>query len=1425
MTKKFPNLPHLTSAALAAGVLCACAALVLSWPLPTVGGEQSYVIAIPIAASMAGLLLLCLVALAALEYGIWPAALPVAGGVAILITATIASWVLMLAPPFGIALFGVGNDPAAPAAGFPSATARNAAIAVALASLAPLLLTTRVYQNLKRPLAWAAGLLLVVGPVLAVHGIYDLAEFLAWAAALCMGIALLSSRHTRATVDGKRYADWGARTRAFVVVAVIALTLILWHAVRAAEIRQLQSEVDSAARMAVEEWRNSITDRIRSTDRLRMHWEALGWNVADSVYLADSQNFMRDYPGIHALLITDAQGRILKIALRDIQIGAQPSDRDRVALARADGLPAGVAQRASTAALAAIAALSRIRTREPDTINGVELIQSAAPAFDGAGRPVGAMVLVFRRDINDTLLLANAAPDFNLRVFTNGVLTYNRPAHDENLETAEAVARSGYPFNATQQVQLNFNDYVFELTPGRRAFERSLTGVPGLVLVFAWVALLLLMFALHNERRAYTLARDRERILNESLDLICTLDANGRYVTVNARSLAVLGYTPEEMIGKHYSEFAHPDERPALAKQWDEAQRGIPLPSMPLRFVDKHGSTVYLQGNAHWSQQERLFFCDMRDVSEQHALELARKHAADTLDAGVEQAGCVVYELDYDTQSINWVGAAAALTGYTAEELHRAGFDGWMAAIHPDHREHVRDTFKRCFATRQPHSIDYRLRRKDGDYIPVLDRGRYIHDGTNTQPRMIGALIDLTAIRQQELALRRSEERYRIIATQVGALILERDVRTGLSRIFGPVERIFGFTKEQVEGRPMPLDDTMVHPDDRARVSATFEEAEKKLSNFYVEYRRRHRGGHYIHIAARGVVLPGADGKAERSVVAITDITERKQSEERLLESEERFRLAAEQARQIVYEFTYNEQMEIESMRFAGATDALLGYDMQEFSAIHRDGHLVLFHPEDLPIARTLPAATVNQVGNFQVEHRLRHRDGHYVYVENRAAARRDANGNLIAIVGMLLDISARKAAEAQRQTYTDQLGKLADIARTVSTQLSVYDLLDFLARSMRELTRASAAAAVVHATTAGEEEAATVARSEEDTPQRGASAGLGSEEMYALLHGASQPVRLTAEQIAAYGVHGPHTNDKPPLRSWLAAPLVGRDGVRLGLLEMTDKIDGDFTDSDAQVLSQLAGLASVALENIRLYATLEERVAARTRELQLSNRELEAFSYSVSHDLRAPLRAIAGFSSILEQEYAGKLDTGARRYIQRIGHGVERMANLIDDLLSLARVSRLELKRESVDLTALSKTIVKRHVERWPDRAIQIKIDPRMRAEADPRLVEVALENLVENAIKFSGTREQAQVHIGKRSANGHATFFVRDNGVGFDPEYAANLFGVFQRLHSASEFPGTGVGLATVQRIVQRHRGRVWAESQLNEGATFYFTFDSEA
>ena len=236
---------------------------------------------------------------------------------------------------------------------------------------------------------------------------------------------------------------------------------------------------------------------------------------------------------------------------------------------------------------------------------------------------------------------------------------------------------------------------------------------------------------------------------------------------------------------------------------------------------------------------------------------------------------------------------------------------------------------------------------------------------------------------------------------------------------------------------------------------------------------------------------------------------------------------------------------------------------------------------------------------------------------------------------------------------------------------------------------------------------------------------------------------------------------------------------------------------------------------------SLERRVKERTAELEAANSHLEAFSYSVSHDLRAPLRSIIGFSEILASECSDALGEEGRGHLQRVRKSAGQMGELIEGLLHLARVVRADLNRVRVDLTALAEDVVREIREREPDRAAVFVIAPGMQAAGDPILIRSVLVNLVGNAWKFSSKRPDARIEIGeKRNALGHRAFYVKDNGAGFDDRYAEKLFGAFQRMHKQEEFAGTGVGLATVQRIITKHGGKIWAESRPNEGATFYFT-----
>ncbi len=234
----------------------------------------------------------------------------------------------------------------------------------------------------------------------------------------------------------------------------------------------------------------------------------------------------------------------------------------------------------------------------------------------------------------------------------------------------------------------------------------------------------------------------------------------------------------------------------------------------------------------------------------------------------------------------------------------------------------------------------------------------------------------------------------------------------------------------------------------------------------------------------------------------------------------------------------------------------------------------------------------------------------------------------------------------------------------------------------------------------------------------------------------------------------------------------------------------------------------------------LELRVHERTNELNNINKELEAFSYSVSHDLRAPLRAIDGFSQALLEDYGEQLDATGQDHLQRVRLAAQRMSTLIDDMLNLSRVTRSEMRRERLDLSAVCRSIAEELQRGAPDRDVTFVITEGLTVDGDSRLLRVAIENLLGNAWKYTSAHNRARIEFGLKQDNGRPAYFVRDDGAGFDPRYSDRLFGAFQRLHAMTEFPGTGVGLATVQRIIRRHGGEIWAEGAVEKGATFYFT-----
>jgi signal transduction histidine kinase len=291
-------------------------------------------------------------------------------------------------------------------------------------------------------------------------------------------------------------------------------------------------------------------------------------------------------------------------------------------------------------------------------------------------------------------------------------------------------------------------------------------------------------------------------------------------------------------------------------------------------------------------------------------------------------------------------------------------------------------------------------------------------------------------------------------------------------------------------------------------------------------------------------------------------------------------------------------------------------------------------------------------------------------------------------------------------------------------------------------------------------------------------------------------------------------------VHSFAVVPIRAR-GTIIGTLSLMRSGPGrGYTFDDLTLLQDLADRAGLAIENARLYGELERRVQQRTAELELANEGLEAFSSAVAHDLRAPLRWIDGFAQALLEDQGARLDEQGRHQLDRIRQASQRMATLVDDLLSLGRISRAPVVCARVDLGEIAAEIVAELRQRDRGRRVTVEITPGLEAHADPALARIALQNLLGNAWKFTGKKPEARIQLGQAPSATGPAFFVRDDGAGFDMAYAGKLFQPFQRLHGAAEFEGTGVGLATVHRIVSRHGGRIWAEGAPGAGATFFFT-----
>ncbi|MDF3059868.1 MAG: hypothetical protein K0R17_4083, partial [Rariglobus sp.] len=897
--------------------------------------------------------------------------------------------------------------------------------------------------------------------------------------------------------------------------------------------------------------------------------------------------------------------------------------------------------------------------------------------------------------------------------------------------------------------------------------------------------------------------------------IVAITDAQGRITFVNDKFCAISKYSREELIGRdhriinsgsHSKEFFH--------DLWSTIGRGqVWHGEIKNRAKD---------GSYYWVDTTIVPFLDARgkpvqyvairaDITQKKLGELALRASEQrfrtTLDNLME--GCQIMGHDWRYLYINGAAAghnrrpAEGMIGHTIMEcfpgIEATGMFAMMQA---------------CMAGGPAHEMETEFVYPDG-------MRAWFHLIIQPVPEGVFVLsADITARKEAEALLRRQKEELRVLFDLIPAMIWFKDTQNRHLRVNQRAADAAGKTVAELEGRlceeVYPKEDADKYYLDDLDVIRS------GLPKLGITETIQDANGRDCWIQTDKVPYCDETGKVVGIVVVAQDITEKKLAHEKLASERTLLRTLIDVLPDEIYVKDEASRFVVcneTCARFMGVSDAaeLIGKTDADFRP-----------PEVAARFRATELRILQGGAPFRNhEHAFTQADGSQLIIVSSKVPLRDSRGNIIGIVGTGQDITERKLAERRLATQSA-------VSRALATSASMDEAAPLILGAVADSEGWDFGAVWER------DEAAGVLRCRDVWRRPGlpldALEARTREITFARGTGLPGRVWETGEALLIPDLAVDSGYPRAPLalaaglRSALGFPLL-QEGQVIGVI---DFLAADARDADEK-LKEMLGLIGRqiglfiqrrhAQDQVRLInAELERRVLERTAQLEAANKELEAFSYSVSHDLRAPLRAVDGFSQALVEDYGALLPADGRGYLETIRSETQRMGELIDDLLTFSRLSRASLERLRIDTSKLVRAVLKDMTGELADPKLDIRIEVLPQCHGDPALLKQVWINLLSNALKYTGRCELKQIEIGSRSEAGETIYFVKDNGAGFDMRYAHKLFGVFQRLHRAEDYEGTGVGLAIVQRIVHRHGGRVWAEGAVGRGATFHFTLNQK-